>query len=190
MPDALDRKYPDAPTDWRWQWVFSQENRWKNPKSGERGRYHTDESLVQKAVRDAVTKAGLTKRATCHTFRHSFAAHLLESGYDIRTVQKLLGHKDVKTTIPRSPPSRGQASRGQGFTPTSSTVDRPGFAALSMRSEVVMEGFMPIRIRHRDKNIAWPQLPDISPIRPKAMLYSQASYTAIATLFGVLCGSI
>lgn len=99
LPMALDRLYLSAPRDWRWQWVFPQKNRWKNPQTKEKGRHHIDESLVQKAVKDAVTKVGLVKRATCHTFRYSFATHLIEGGYDNRTVQELLGHSDVRTTM-------------------------------------------------------------------------------------------
>jgi integron integrase len=99
MPDAHNHKHPNAPREWRWKWVFPQEKRWHNSKTGEDGRPHVEESLVQNAVRAAVTRAGLIKRATCHTFRHSFATHLLEGGYDIRTVQELLGRKDVKTMM-------------------------------------------------------------------------------------------
>lgn len=99
MPGALGLKYPAGSKEFKWQWLFPQKSRWKNLKTGKEGRWHIDESLVQRAVKQAILGAGVNKNASCHTFRHSFATHLLENGYDIRTIQELLGHRDVSTTM-------------------------------------------------------------------------------------------
>ncbi len=99
LPFALERKYPHAHREWIWQYVFPATKLSQDPRSGVTRRHHLHESSLQKAVKRAAQQAGIAKRVTCHTFRHSFATHLLENGYDIRTVQELLGHKDVKTTM-------------------------------------------------------------------------------------------
>jgi integron integrase len=99
LPFALERKHPYADRAWIWQFVFPSPSRCRDPRSGVVRRHHLHESGVQKTLKQAVRVAGIAKRVGCHTFRHSFATHLLEDGYDIRTVQELLGHKDVKTTM-------------------------------------------------------------------------------------------
>ena len=126
LPDALVRKFPGSEKEWGWQWVFPAEHCSRDPRSGAERRHHMHESVVQRAVRQAVVDIGISRRASCHTFRHSFATHLIEDGYDVRTIQELLGHKDVRTTMIYT----HVLNRTLGVRSPADVLWRPGLAGL------------------------------------------------------------
>jgi integron integrase len=127
LPFALARKYPQAATQWGWQYLFPSVDLCQDPQTGQPVRHHLHEKSIQRAVQLAVRKAGITQPASCHTLRHCFATHLLEDGYDIRTVQELLGHADLNTTMVYT------HVMTKGANGVRSPLDRAGGAAAAQR---------------------------------------------------------
>ena len=131
LPDALARKYPNAPGEFKWQYVFPATKISTDPRSGAIRRHHIHENGLQKAIKTAADKIGLTKKVNCHSLRHSFATHLLESGYDIRTVQELLGHADVSTTMIVAPGVLPPATLAHPCASYTHVLNKPGVTVTS-----------------------------------------------------------
>lgn len=144
LPHSLDRKYPSAPTQWKWFWLFPSHKLSKDPRSGITRRHHVYQDFMQVALAQARTALQIEKHVTCHTFRHSFATHLLEDGTDIRTLQELLGHKDVRTTMIYTHVTR------QGPTGTRSPLEKVFNASQSSPELSVLSSAEPIQKRQTD----------------------------------------
>ena len=167
LPDAIATKFPGAEREWGWQYVFPGEHRSRDPRARTPGkpvpldaperRHHLHETVIQRALRRAVLEAGISRRVSCHTFRHSFATHLLEEGYDIRTIQELLGHKDVKTTmIYTHVLNRG----GRGVRSPADVLWSPSPSRTATRQLSSQPNFLPEALPPDRQLVAGEELPD------------------------------